>query len=176
MTRRYIIYLALISLLFIPFGCGGGSGGRGGEDAPADATLTINPPSTTITIDAGASLKTYTSSFTIVVKDANDIPLNDVDLTISYPWASTSASSGVVQFYDGNPDGGSATAVASPLTAATDKNGSYTMWFTYTVGDTDGDPANDAGDLEYKGDFQVTSGSLFESATFEVTTAAASTS
>ncbi len=170
MLRKYIIYLALISLLFISLSCGGGSGGRGGEDAPAEATITINPLSTTITVAKEAPLTTYISSFTIVVKDGKGIPLNDVDITISYPWASTKAVDGVVQFYDGNPDGG-ASEIDSPTTAATDKNGAYTIWFKYWVGDTAPLTA-DAGDLEYKGDFQVTSGSVYQSATFEVTTAA----
>lgn len=172
MIKKYIIHMVLISLAFISVGCGGsggGGGGRGGDDAPADSSITINPASTTITVTAGSSLTTYVSSFNIVVKDANGIPLNDVDLTISYPWASTSKTVGVVQFYDGYPYG-SATAIASPVTVATDKNGAYTIWFTYVVGDTDGDPLNDAGDLEYKGDFQIISGSVYNSATFEVTT------
>ncbi len=163
MKRRYIISLALVALLLIIPGCGRDNS----EDAPADATITISPSSNTITVAAGYPLTTYSSSFTIVVKDKKGTPLNDVDLTISYPWASTATTTGVVQFYDGVPDGG-ASATVSPMTATTDKNGAYTIWFTYQVGDTAPGVA-DEGDLAYKGDFQVTSGSLFSSATFEVT-------
>jgi len=125
MKRRYIISLALVALLLIIPGCGRDNS----DDAPADAKITISPSSNTISVAAGYPLTTYTSSFTIVVKDAKGTPLNDVDVTISYPWASTSTSTGVVQFYDGVPDGG-ASATVSPMTATTDKNGAYTIWFT----------------------------------------------
>ena len=126
--------------------------GCGGYDSPPeDGSITISPSSIKIT-DASGPVETDREQFLIVVKDANGIPLNNVEVVVSYPWAVPSPA-GVVQLYDGSKP------VDSPMTVITDENGAYIVKFDYQ-----------RGGIEYKGDFQFTAGSLFGSATFEVET------
>ena len=155
MSKRYIIFLAFISLLFIIPGCGGG-----GNDAPAESTITFSPSSATVTIAEGAPPAWYVYRFTIVATNPDGIPYDNIDLSIFYPWAEPGDR--VVQFYDGDPSKG-APAKDSPMSVKTDENGSYTLFFVYVGG----------GGAEYSGDIQVTSGSVFGSASFEVKTEAA---
>jgi len=155
MIRRYIISLALVGLLFIIPGCGGGGGG-GGDDvvAPAESTITISgAPSDTISIGTSSTSWYEYCCIVIVVKNANGIPLNDVDISISYPWAVPSPP-GLVQFYDGknNPQD-------SPLNVKTDINGAYYLKIGYQ-----------GGLLEYTGSILVVSGSVSAAATFAVDT------
>jgi hypothetical protein len=149
MKNRLIVLITTAFFLGL-VACGGG-----GHDAPAEATITIKPVDTTITVAENYPDTTYTQYFQIVVKDKNGIPLRDVKLRISYPWA-VPAAFPVVQLYDGN------SPKNSPMTVETDENGSYTLRFDYKVG-FDG-----SFDREYSGDLTVTSGSLFESASFAV--------
>ncbi len=158
MIRRYIISLALVGLLFIITGCGGGGGAEGGsEEAPAEATITINPSSLSYAGgDDTTVVAEFVQQFNIVVKDPAGIPLRNVDLTIFYPFAVP--GSNVVQFYDGDPNQG-APAQDSPMTVTTDENGSYTLFITFLAN----------GGLEYSADVQVSSGAVYGSSTFEVT-------
>jgi hypothetical protein len=146
------IFLIVTAFLFVLSACGGGNSGH---EAPAEATLTINPSDYTVTVGENFPLTTYTQHFLIVVKNEKGIPLRNVNLKISYPWAQPNDT--VVQLYDGG------TPKNSPMTVETDENGTYDLRFDYVVGN------NGLNDLEYKGDLVVTSGTLFESATFEVT-------
>jgi len=140
------VCLFILSLIA---GCGSGV-------APSDGSIEINPSSLNIT-HSGGTASTYTTYFTITVKDSEGNPLNGVDVSIFFPWANP-APSYVVQLYDG------ATAVNSPFTVKTDKNGIYNLRFDYLLGGT----------LDYKGDLEVRSGSVF--ATSTVTVTASSTS
>jgi len=158
MTRRHIIYWAMVGLLLIIPGCGGGGVEGGSEEAPAEATITINPSS--LSYAGGDALTTTASAFVqqfiIVAKDPAGIPLRNVDLTIFYPFASPGGN--VVQFYDGDPSQ-DAPAQDSPMSVTTDENGSYTLFITFLAN----------GGLEYSADIQVSSGAVYGSATFEVT-------
>jgi len=149
MIRRYIISLLLVGLLFIILGCGGGGGS---EDAPPEATITINPTEITVS-DASVATTEHTEYYQIVVKDGNGIPLKNVELRITFVWAVPDVY-GVVHFYDGgNP-------VDSPLDVETDEDGAYILTVKFQSG----------GGMTYNGTIQVTSGSLFASADFSVDT------
>ena len=152
MKRRYIISLALVGLLFIISGCGGGGGGGDDVAAPAEAEITISGAPDTISIGTSSTSWYEYCCFIIVVKDANDIPLNNVDLSISYPWAVPNPP-GLVQFYNGN------TPVDSPLNVTTDINGAYYLKIRYQ-----------GGLVEYTGSLIVVSGSVSATATFAVDT------
>jgi len=157
MTRRHIIYSALISLIVILISCGGGGVEGGSEEAPAEATITINPSSSSYAGgDDTTTVGSFVTNFNIVVKDPNGIPLRNVDLTIFYPFANPGGS--VVQFYDGDPSQG-APAQDSPMTVKTDENGSYTLFIVFLAN----------GGLEYSADIQVSSGAVYAASTFEVT-------
>ncbi|RJQ44827.1 MAG: hypothetical protein C4538_09530 [Nitrospiraceae bacterium] len=151
--KKHYIFLLLAGILFIFAGCGGGGGG--GSDAPFEAVITISPESSTIEVDEASLVATYVAQFVIAVKDSTGVPLNDVNLTIFYPWAEPNAS--VVRFFDGDPNRGGVFK-DSPMAVTTDENGAYTLYFEYDAG----------GGLEYKADIQVISGSVVASATFEV--------
>jgi hypothetical protein len=153
MINRCILFIG-ITFLFILSACGGG----GGNDAPFNATITVDPTSISVSfLDTDPLSCTNVSSIMIVVKNDKGIPLRDVDLDIFYPFA-TPAPGAVVQLYDGDPGHGAA-AKDSPLSVTTDENGAYTLFFEYCGG---------AG-IEYKEDFRISSGSLSEAVTFEVT-------
>jgi hypothetical protein len=148
MIKKIILYLALISIFVIPFGCGGG--GESSEDAPAEATMTINPEEIKVT-DGSLKVTKHTEYYHITVKDARGNPLKNVELRINFIWAVPDVY-GVVQFYKGN------NPVNTPLNVLTDEDGTYILKFTFESG----------GGYEYSGTLDVTSGSLFESADFEV--------
>ncbi|MBI4848262.1 MAG: hypothetical protein HY808_06765 [Nitrospirae bacterium] len=157
--RINFFFLMIISLFFMLSGCGGGDPQGGGSvDAPAEGTLTIGLSSSSIT-DTSATTTTDTfCCLTVVVKDANDIPLRDVNISIAFPFA-VPDSSGMVQLLDGNAKKN------SPMSVTTDENGAYYLNFQYKRG----------GGASFKGDFLVTSGSLSATTTFEVKTEEAST-
>ncbi|MBM4136572.1 MAG: hypothetical protein FJ241_07045 [Nitrospira sp.] len=135
--------LLLLFLFLIPFsGCGES------VSAPPGAKVKINPSEVTIT-DTGA-IDTHTQFFSISVTDANDIPLGNIKITISYPWA-VPDSSGVVQLYNGS------TPVNSPFDTETDDFGIYNLRMDYQ-----------SGGLDYKGDLEVRSGTAYGKASFEV--------
>jgi len=153
MIRRYIISLALVALLFIIPGCGGGGGGSNSNtNAPVKATITVNPEEVSVT-DGTASIDTTSQFFYIVVKNENGIPYDEVEITISYLWAVPNKNA-LVQFYDGDDK------VDSPMTVETDSNGTYKLRMDFKSG----------GGLAYSGNLQVSSGSVFGSASFEVKT------
>ncbi len=155
MKRYTMMFLILMGLLFVLSGCGGGVD-LGSDDsvcAPPDATITIVPSSNTIT-DLGVipAPEWHTTTFTITVKDKNGIPLNDVDLWITFPWA-VPDSLARVQLFDGN------TPKDSPMHAITDENGVFNLRFDYQFG----------GGIQYFGDLEVRSCSVYQKATFTVT-------
>jgi hypothetical protein len=81
MSKRYIIFLAFISLLFIIPGCGGGGGS--GIDAPAGSIITVNPSDIEIEFLSGDTIY----NFAVVVTNEDEIPLNNIELFISGPFA-----------------------------------------------------------------------------------------
>ncbi|RJQ20306.1 MAG: hypothetical protein C4560_05280 [Nitrospiraceae bacterium] len=151
--KKSSVILAIIGFVFILSACGGGAGGD--ADAPADGSITTSVSSIPWEYATDSS-GSRTGSFTIVVKNANGIPLEDVSVTIFNTLAEPFASS--IQLYDGNPDDG-APAKDAPMTVTTDENGSYTLYFDFVVG------------VEYASNFQITSGSLSKSVSLEVTEA-----
>ena len=153
MAKKILKNLLIVSSLFIMvvfIGCG--NNGHS-EDAPVEATMTINP--TEIKISDGtpppAPPTTHREEYQIVVKDGNGIPLKNVELRITF-WLAVPDVYGVVQFIDGD------TPVNSPLKATTDEDGSYILKLDFLSGNG----------LTYSGGIEVTSGSLYESADFEV--------
>ncbi len=180
MIKRYIYFLAIIALLFTGIiGCGGGD-----TNAPADAVITINPAE--IKITDGSLRDVHTQDFLITVKDPNGIPLEDVELRITFIWSSPDGKFDTL-YYDLRPydppttcgDGTAETPLAqltdggnpvdSPLVVTTDKDGSYILRFEFLSGglDTNCDGTGDS-ILEWSADLEVTSGSVFGSAKFEV--------
>ncbi len=139
------MFIAFVGLLFIVPGCGGYDDI---QNAPADATITINPSEVTLS-DATGSTTTHTQYFHIAVKDTNGFPFENIRLTIAF----VGDIYGVVQFYHGG------SAVDSPFNAVTDGNGAYVLRMDF-----------DSGLLEYSGTLQVTSGSAYDSADFSVDT------
>ena len=127
---------------FIWSACGGGL------DAPVGSTITITGPDS-IT-DASTSTVTDTANFTIVVKNISGVPLDNVKIWISYPWAVPSPA-GLVQLYDGD------TAKDSPMSAETDSNGAYHLRLDYRRGGVD-----------YTGNIQVVAGPNTGTAEFAV--------
>ena len=117
MIKRYIIHLALISLLFISISCGKGGDG-GGTDAPYDAIITINPPDG-ILFDSlsGDAIVPITA----VVKTAKGVPLEDVELFISGSLAEPRVPARY-QFYR---DFNAGDPTPSGFSAATNENGVY---------------------------------------------------
>jgi hypothetical protein len=148
--RKFTLLLTITIFLFIFSSCGGGGGG--GNDAPAEGKITISGAPDTITIiDTETNWYEY-CCFVIVVKDANGIPLNNVNLSISYPWAIPNPP-GLVQLYDGD------TPEDSPMDVTTDGNGAFYLKIRYQ-----------GGLVEYTGSLIVVSGSLSATAKFEVST------
>ncbi|MBI5739970.1 MAG: hypothetical protein HZA16_04540 [Nitrospirae bacterium] len=150
--RTLTVPLMIVALFLILSACGGGGGG---VDAPAESTLTTSVASISVEFaETDPYSCSIVDSFVISAKTASGIPLNNVTLTIFFPYAQPYGS---IQLYDGNPASG-APAKDAPMTVTTDENGIYILYFTYCGG----------GGVEYKSDFTVTSGALFEAVTFEV--------
>ncbi len=146
MTRKYIAVLLLTGFVFIMYSCGGD------YSAPVDATITIIPVEIAYS-DGTGTVTTSSEQFTIAVKDANGIPLNDVEIWISYVWAIPNEYA-LVQLFDGdNPKD-------SPMSVTTDINGVYNLRFDFQSG----------GGLSYLADLVVTSGSVSASTEFSVDT------
>ena len=118
MIRRYIIHLALISLLFISFSCGGNGGVGGSDDVPAESTITINPPEWVFDSISGDTVVNITA----YVQNKEGIPLNDVEIVISGPLAAPRNPSRYQFYTDFNAAGN---PVNSGFTAVTNENGVY---------------------------------------------------
>ncbi|MBI5663843.1 MAG: hypothetical protein HZC49_01950 [Nitrospirae bacterium] len=160
MLRKYIMSLALVGLLFIITGCGGGGNGSSGgllscgdgSSAPEDATITVSPATESI-IDGTTGTAWDTYFFSISVKNSDGIPLDCIKLNITYPWAIPSEA-GLVQFFDGD------TPKDNPMTATTDDNGTFYLKIRYQ-----------RGEVAYTGNLMVVSGAAEPgTATFEVKT------
>ncbi len=149
MIKKYIFSLAFIGLLCILAGCGGGDS-ESNTNAPVDSIITVSPEEIKIS-DGTNDVDTSTQFFHITVTDVNGIPYSEVEINISYIWAVPNIN-GLVQLYDGS------TPVNSPMSVETDSNGTYILRLDFQSG----------GGLTYFGEVQVTSGSNFGSATFEV--------
>jgi hypothetical protein len=153
MVNRCIFFIAT-AFLFVLSACGGGSD----HDAPVEASITTSASSISYEfLDTDPLQCGFTDSFLITVTSEQGIPLRDVDLSIFFPFAQPYVTNGV-QLFSGDPAKGG-TAKDSPLSVTTDENGSYTLYFQFCGG----------GGLEYKADFQISSGPLSTSVTFEVT-------
>ena len=93
MIKKIIIGLCLMGSFFIWSGCGGN------HTAPALSTITvIGPDSVT---DASSSTSTDSAFFVIVVKNLSGVPLDNVRIWITYPWAVPSPAN-LVQLFDGD--------------------------------------------------------------------------
>ena len=147
MIKRYIIFIAFVGLLFIVPGCADDDL----ENAPAYATITINPSAYTLSDGTGVTT-THTQYFHIVVKDANGFPFENIKLTIAFVWAEPDHY-GLVQFYHGG------SPVDSPFNVLTDGEGAYLLRMDFK-----------SGVWEYSGTLEVTSGSGYGSADFDVNT------
>ncbi len=147
MIKRYIMFITFVGLLFIVPGC---AGDYDIQNAPADATITINPSEVTVSDATGSAW--HTQYFHIVVTDANGFLLENIRLRIEFIWAVPDIY-GTVQFYRGS------STVDSPFYASTDGDGAYTLRMDFV-----------SGGWEYSGTLQVTSGSAYGSADFSVDT------
>jgi hypothetical protein len=147
MIKRFFSSLAIVSFLFMSFGCGG-------ETAPEGSEIIIYPDKVEIKSEY-VQTNIATQYFRIVVtkEDINGkiLPVNDAEIWIAFIWA-VPDSVGVVQLYDGN------TPVDSPMSVKTDKDGVYNLRFDYQHG----------GGIWYYGDIEVSSGSAFTLAEFKV--------
>lgn len=156
MIKKYVGYLAISSLLFIFIACGGGTISEGGP-AGEDARLDLSPESTTIT-DATDTAQWHTEYFHVIVRDTfTDIPLSNVEIWVTYPWAAPDPGYApfgtLVQFRD---DEGN--AVNSPMKVTTDEYGVAYIRIDFQSG----------GGVAYSGTLQVTSGGKVASAEFAV--------
>jgi hypothetical protein len=147
--KKFLVLL--LSFLFLGLSCGGSIdlGPGGCVSAPEGATITISPSSIDVT-DA-TSLAWHTAYFQIKVTDENGIPLNDVELWISFIWA-VPDEAGYVQLYDGD------IPKNSPMKVCTDEDGVYNLTFRFQSG----------GGRDYYADLEVRSGSVYGSASFTV--------
>lgn len=165
MTRRYTISLALVGLLFIIIGCGGGGDGGSsgglfscgdGTPAPAGSIIKVTPGEVSREVNSETVFET-TQIFSISVTNENGIPYDCIELNIDFPLAVPHVY-GLVQLYDGT------TKKDSPMTVTTDEYGVYNLKFVFWSGGTPG--------LAYKDDLLVVSGAATPgTATFEITTA-----
>ncbi len=123
------------------------------ENSSAPATIVFTPTSLTIT-DATAGTVWDNASFTITVTDTNGVPLSNVILEISFPFAKSAVltSGYFVELLD---DG---VVTESPMQATTETNGTYVLNFRYQRG----------GGVAYVSDISVTSGTQSATATFTV--------
>ncbi len=144
MFKKYIPGVLILLSVFLLSACGGGT------DAPATATMTISPSSFTFT-DSTTTQSETTQTFSIVVKNAQGIPLNDVDIWISSLLAAPNAFD-VIQLHDGNNEEG------SPMKVKTDDNGVYILRVDFKHGNS----------LSYSSPIQVVSASISASADFDV--------
>ena len=149
MIKKIIIGLCLMGSFFILSGCGGSF------EAPEGSTITISGPDSII--DGSPSTSTDSAFFTIVVKNQSGVPLDDVRIWITYPWAIPSPAS-LVQLYDGE------TPQNSPMPVKTDSNGTFNLRMDYLRG----------GGAEYSGTIQVSSGSVVGTADFDVSSGSGS--
>ena len=132
MIKKIMIGLCLMGSFFIWYGCGN-------PEAPVRSLITITGPGP-IT-DTSSSTSTDSTIIHIAVMTANSIPLGNVEIWISYPWAIPSPA-GAVQLYDGDNE------MDSPMKVKTDSNGAYNLRMDYLRG----------GGVSYEGSIQVTSG------------------
>ena len=82
MIKRLIYAMFSVCLIFAVTGCGGATG----SDAPEGTTITFTPTSTSVS-DATGVNRWDRDSFKIIVKNSNGIPLSNVKLNISFPFA-----------------------------------------------------------------------------------------
>ena len=147
MIKKIIIGLCLMGSFFILSGCGN-------PDAPETSTITITGPESIA--DGSASTSTDSAFFLIVVKNSSGVPLDDVEIWITYPWAIPSPAN-LTQLYDGD------TPKDSPMSVETDENGAFNLRMDYLRGLVD-----------YNGAIQVTSGSVVGTADFAVSSGSGS--
>ncbi len=136
--------LAAILLILAIAGCSGDK-----VTAPTGSTVSINPVSVTVT-DANPSAY-HPQYFTITIKDEKGNPVQNAEVSISFPVA-VPDSLGYAQLYDGS------TPKNSPLTATTNADGVYYLRMDLLSG----------GGVSYTTNLEIRSGSAFASATITV--------
>ncbi len=148
MIKKIILGLCLMGSFFIWYGCGGS------VEAPEGSTITISPDSFTVNIDSLFPQVLNTQLFTISAQNPSGVPLKDIRLRITYPFAVPSPDElAFLQLFDNEMP------MDSPMTVKTDENGVYILKVVYKSG----------GGLSYFGDIEVSSGvDGFASATFTV--------
>ncbi len=149
MTKRFIYTIFSVCLIFVFTGCGGSQG----SDAPELSVITIIPASLTIT-DATATADWEETSFTIIVKNADGIPLSNVRLNISMPfaWSGLLQTGHLVEMLNNG------VRTESPMEAVTQTNGTYVLTLRYQHG----------GGVAFVSDILVTTGTSSKVATFTV--------
>ena len=136
MIKRFSVLISTIILAFMFIGCGNN------EVAPEGSEITFGVGD--VSVSDGGAFEAWSNMtlLPVIVKNADGLPLNNVKIAISYPWAVPSTY-GVVQFYKNG------VAVNSPMTVTTDETGTYVINYRFQSG----------GGLEYSGDFLAISGS-----------------
>jgi hypothetical protein len=154
---KFIIFLFLVFLVAAA-GCGGSNTSTNyNYSAPATATITIDPSDQAFSPVGGLTSSQH-DSFKITVKDANGIPMNNIKITMTFPWA-TPDSNGANQFVQFYSDGANTIPEPSPFDAVTDKFGVYTLYYTYQLG----------GGVSYFGNLKVQSGAVVGTAKLTIT-------
>lgn len=145
---KFITKLFLVGLCCLAFsGCGAPSAGVTASDG---STISFNIASLDVT-DTGAAATWHNADpIVITVRDKNGAPVDNAQIKISYPWALPNGT--VVQLYDGF------TAMPSPMTVKTGRDGTYTLYLSYQSG----------GGLDYFGDLGVISGTAYAKITITI--------
>lgn len=145
MRTKPALYMLLLFVVVALFSCGG-------DDIcpPPGSTITIEPEDVSVT-DGGAVTQTHTQFFKIYVADPQERPIEGAKISLFFIWANPDPYN-VVQFYDG------ITPVTSPFSTETDEYGVYNLRMEFVSG----------GGLEYSGNIEVYSCSVFASAAFDV--------
>ncbi len=124
--RNYILLSLILSCFVIITGCGGSNNDN--VTVPYDGSITIQPGDTSYTFGGGRRPFVGTQYYTITVKNAKGIPLNDVVVWIDFAWAVPSPV-GTIQFFDSDDN-----PTDAPMNATTDENGVYVLKMKYDGG------------------------------------------
>ena len=145
MIKRFLVLISITIVAVMILGCGGGT-----EFAPEGSEITFSSGDMEISDGGGTTFWDH-EYVTIFVKNGEGLPLSDVSLVVTYPWAAPSPNF-PMQLYDGD------VKKDSPMTVKTDENGAYTLYFGYQRG----------GGVEYYGYLSVVSGTASASVEFKV--------
>jgi hypothetical protein len=112
--KKRLINLVTTAFLLVLIACGGGGGGY---DAPIGSTITVSPPAIPYDSIAGDVIV----NISVLVKNAEGIPLNNVAIVISGSMAEPRVPARY-QFHEGF---NASDPVNSGFSAVTDQNGVY---------------------------------------------------